>query len=562
MNLKYYAFLLIGSIILSFLLYANTIKGEFVYDDHVFVNVEEFKKPGGVLLTLKDPYFISKTTTDNATMRPLTSFTFALNFALFGKSAASFHIVNILLNGFASFLVFIVVYLLFRNKRLSFISALLFLFLPIHTEAVASIKARDEILSAIFILLSWILFIKATYFSKVRWLYLGLSAFVFSLAVFSKEFAITAPFLFLFVFYIQHRPRIKKIIKIFSVFLPAYFFYLYLAGELLIKIALGKGSGYFIVNPLLGSDYIIRFWTAFKIAFLYISKTVFPINLSASYDYNQLTLVSNPLNSWATILGIFLLGLLLIIMFYKKTVSTPIGIGAAIFLISYVIYSKFIVVGGQIMAERWVYFASIGICLLMAVFIEVIYKRNKISAILLLIVILSMYSIIIIQRNTVWLNEKTLFESMVNTSPNSIVGHKMLSFSYLRERDYERALPHIEESMRIYIGYEMIGPMIDLLSSYDSKNQTLGRVIVKRGGGEVNSKLLALSLAKDRKYEQSLKVLDDLIKTKPEWENSPIALFTYGINYYKLGQLDQAEKYFQWVPGENKDDKIKYLEAF
>lgn len=561
MSLKYYLFLFVGSIAISFLLYANTIKGQFVYDDHVFVNVEEFKKPGGVLLTLKDPYFISKTTPDNNTIRPLTSFTFALNFALFGESTASFHVVNILLNALASFLVFIVINLLFKNKRLSFISALLFLFLPIHSEAVASIKARDEILSAVFILLSWICFIKATYFSKIQFLYLGLSAFMFLLAVFSKEFAITAPFLFLLVFYIQHRPRIKKLIKIFSVFLPVYFFYFYLAYELLIKIALGKGSGYFIVNPLLESDYIVRFWTAFKIAFLYISKTIFPINLSASYDYNQLTPVNNPLNSAETIAGIGLLILLIIAIFYRKTRLTPVGIGAAVFLISYLIYSKFIAVGGQIMAERWVYFASVGICLLMAVFVEIIYKKNRISAVLLLIVILSVYSIIIIQRNNVWLNEKSLFESMVRTSPNSITGHKMLSFSYLRERDYEKALFHIEESMRIYIGYEMIGPMIDLLSLYDSESQKSGRVIVKRGSGEVNDKLLALSLAKDGEYEKSLKILDDLM-VNPKRENSPIVLFTYGANYYKLGRLDLSEKYYQWIPGENKENKIKYLSSF
>lgn len=548
------------AILVSFLLYGNSIPGQFVYDDRAFVDVEEFKEPGGLWLTLSDPSFITKVTAHRG-IRPLSSFTFALNFFLFGESPVSFHIVNIVLHALASFLVFIVVDLLFKNKMLSLFSAALFLWLPIHTEAVAFIKARDEILLAIFVLLAWVAFIKATYRPNIHWPWLGGSALLFFLALLSKEFALTAPFLFLFVYYIRHRAPLKNIVVIFSAFLPIYFLYWLLARDFIFQGAAGSGNS-FTINPLLGDSYLVRFWTAFKIAWLYIAKIIFPVNLSASYDYNQLTLVANPLESWQALLGIMLLALFVISMVYKKIAATPIGIGAATFFIPYFIFSKFIVVGGQIMGERWVYFASAGICLMMAFVLEKFYRRNKKLALVCLVLVLGMYSAVIIQRNPVWRNELALFESMVETAPNSIQGHKALALAYLKAGDYERAIPHVEASMRIYIDYEPIILMLRTLSSYYSDEEKSGKKVVVRGIGEVNNRLLALAQARDGKHVESLKTLENLVAIKPERQENPIVLFTYALNYHALGNTTALENYLEWVPGSTREGKFKNLESF
>jgi len=307
---------------------------------------------------------------------------------------------------------------------------------------------------------------------------------------------------------------------------------------------------------------MIRFWTAFKIAFLYITKTVFPINLSASYDYNQLTLVHNPFMSWQALAGMVLLALLVVSVLYKRTAASPIGIGAMIFLISYFVFSKFTVVGGQIMGERWMYLASLGICLMMAYALEKLYRRNRVFAIVCLVLTLSTYSAVIIRRNPVWANEMTIYESMAKTAPNSIQGHKALALAYLGEGDYEKAIPHVEASMRIYIGYEPITSMLQVLASYYSENQKSGKGIVVRGTGETNSLLLAMANAREGKPRQSLELVNSLVADKPERKESPIVLFTYALDYYQLGDMETLEQYLPWVPGESREAKLKNLAAF
>lgn len=561
MNQKYANIgIFILAVLISFVLYGNTIPGEFIYDDRVFVDIQKLKGTENLWLTLSNPHLIAEQTA-NQTFRPLSSFTFALNFFLFGESPASFHVVSILLNALAGFLVFRVVELLFENRRIAIFSTLLFLFLPIHTEAVAFIKARDEILSAIFILLSWIVFIRAVYGPKVRWWLLAGSAGLFFVALLAKEFSLSAPILFLFVLYLQRELAIKKMSQIFAIFLPVYGFYFWLAHEIIIK-GIARGSNFFIINPLTESSYVIRFWTSFKIAFLYVLKIIFPINLSASYDYNQLTLISDPLQSPEAIAGIVILSLFAIILVSKKIASTEIRVAVAVFVIPYFIFSKFFFSGGQIMGERWVYFASLGICLLFALILEKIYKKNKVLAIAFLVVVLSVYSVVIIQRNNVWLNEKNLFESMVKDAPNSVQGHKALAQAYLKQGDYEKAIPHVEASMRIYVNYGPNTSMLKILASYYSDKRGADRGVVVRGSGEINNRLLALAYAKDGKNEESLDVLDKLLLANPARRESPIVLFAYALNYFKMGDLASLENYLQWVPGITKEDKLKNLGSF
>jgi len=184
MSRKHLFLVFLGSLAISFLLYGNGIKGNFVYDDQFFAGRSELRSAGHLANLWLEPYEPSRSY--NGVYRPLAIFSFSLNFVLLGSSPVSFHTINIILNAVSVFLLFILVLKLFDNINLALFSALFYGFLPIHTEAVAFIKSRDELLATIFILLAWLLFIKSTE-KSINWKGIFGSSVLFLLSLLSKE---------------------------------------------------------------------------------------------------------------------------------------------------------------------------------------------------------------------------------------------------------------------------------------------------------------------------------------------------------------------------------------
>lgn len=74
------------------------------------------------------------------------------------------------------------------NQDLAFLAALIFTMHPVHSEAIANVKSRDEIFSLIFISLTFLYTFKFLETKKTK--HLLLSAVMFFLALLSKEYAI------------------------------------------------------------------------------------------------------------------------------------------------------------------------------------------------------------------------------------------------------------------------------------------------------------------------------------------------------------------------------------
>lgn len=80
-----------------------------------------------------------------------------------------------------------------KNPDLAFLAALLFTMHPIHSEAIANVKSRDEIFSLIFVSLTFLYSFK--YIETKTWKDLFWASFMFLLAVLSKEYAVFLLFL-------------------------------------------------------------------------------------------------------------------------------------------------------------------------------------------------------------------------------------------------------------------------------------------------------------------------------------------------------------------------------
>ncbi|MDP3953806.1 MAG: tetratricopeptide repeat protein [bacterium] len=434
------------SIALSFILYGNTIPGDFVYDDKFFSDRSELKTLDHLSQIWLEPYVGSEVA---GAYRPVAIFSFSLNFIIFGSSPVSFHVINIILNGIAVFLLFLLILKLFNNWKLAIFSALFYAVLPIHTEAVAFIKSRDEIIGTIFTLLAWLLFIKSTSDENINWKGVFKSGLLFFIAVLSKEALILSPIIFIIFFYFKRRPSLKKLFEISTIFVPIYLLYFMMRLKALGIYAFGNSGYDFIANPLFQSNVQERLWTPFKIVAIYLEKILIPIKLSATYFYNQVTLVSSPAHSVQALIGIIIFATLIFLVVHKKTRTTPYGVGALIFLVPYFMVSKFIFKAADIVAERWMYFPTTGLSLIAGYLVYKVYDYKKVVGIILMASIVFVYGYMIMTRNRVWLSSESLFGSMVKDAPNSVQGYKMMYFLYMNHRPPEEVAQFIEKAHKI-----------------------------------------------------------------------------------------------------------------
>src|SRR3972149_7555568 len=148
-------------IILSFLYYGNTLTHEYALDDAIVINQNLFTKNGisGIQDILSYDTFTGffgkeKKLVEGGRYRPFSLITFAIEYEFFGLSPHISHFINIALYAFTAIMLFLVLSALFAGYRqkyrflnIPFITTLIFIIHPVHTEVVANIKGRDEILA-------------------------------------------------------------------------------------------------------------------------------------------------------------------------------------------------------------------------------------------------------------------------------------------------------------------------------------------------------------------------------------------------------------------------------
>jgi hypothetical protein len=156
----------------------------------------------------------------------------------------------------------------------------------------------------------------------------------------SKETALLSPFLFFAVLLIQRRKGFIYSIRLLLPFLFSYSLYFLFRFIALGPALFNRDYVYFIFDPLrYVIDPAVRFYTAFKIAFLYLVKIIAPYNLSATHSYNGVELAEGFFKPPGAFFGLVFIAVLISLAIYKKTRTTPLGIGSLVFLLSYAVYS-------------------------------------------------------------------------------------------------------------------------------------------------------------------------------------------------------------------------------
>ena len=130
------------------LAYANSLQGPFVFDDRGTI-VENH-----TIETLFDSSVLSAPRETPTAGRPVSNFSFAVNYALGGRDVTGYHVVNVALHLSCAVLFFALARRFMPSVSLAFAAALLWTLHPLNSEAVTYVTQRTEVLMALLLLLT------------------------------------------------------------------------------------------------------------------------------------------------------------------------------------------------------------------------------------------------------------------------------------------------------------------------------------------------------------------------------------------------------------------------
>ncbi len=379
--------------IVSMWVYYGTTENLFVWDSyHYLLGYTDHISS----LTVENLWWMA-TSLEFYNWHPLTWFSWALDYQLYGGlSAWGFHFSNNLLHAINSALMFVLILTTLglvnpvaekfairkdnNSLAAAFLASLLFAVHPQHVESVAWVAERKDLLCQLFLLLSLLAYVKyvtCSQLTRKRWY---LTTFgLFFLAVLSKPMAVTFPVVLLLVdIYPLRRTRLAK--PIFSAvhqksFLSLLvekvpFFLMSLVLVLTTVMAQDTAIGTMVEFPVMA-----RIVNAVHSTIFYLEKFLIPLWLSPHYSYFQIEGSESALKAllvFSIFLGITLAAFLawrkqkrawlIAWIFYLVTLSPVLGL---------------IQVGFQGAADRYVYFPTVPVYLLIAGGIFLTIKQRR-----------------------------------------------------------------------------------------------------------------------------------------------------------------------------------------
>lgn len=532
--------------VVGVIVYANTFHHGFVYDDVFFNEIPIYRTLAGIPVAFQVPYVADSPAT--AAYRPLPTATFILTYVFFGSSAVPFHVVNVLLHASICVLIYLVLKKSLSVPTVVAVStALLFAVLPIHTEVVANIKSRDELLYILSFLVMTMFFLKAVSSQtkqKILWLLIASVCYMFSLL--SKEYAVLTPLIVIVFALVVQKHAVKKIFFSSFCFVPPLMLYFFLRSQAFGISLASEDLAPYISNPLIYSSLWVRVLTGFSILWTYIEKIFFPLHLSASYHFAHFVPVANPLESFSFAGGVIVFLFLLLLFCYVFFKKNAIFVGLIIFIFSYLPISQFIKPRSDIIAERWMYLPSLGLLLVFCSFMYWIWKKNKKLYIVLLSMLLLAYGYRTVVRNNVWKSGSTLYASFLVDAPESAATHNLLSWEMLKNGDIDKAEEHAEKAQAIYPEgiklYNLFATISTLKHNYSDAERYLDLSSTLNPNGIEMLRLRSGMYYQMGDYPRAYDAIDKLIRLKRIYRFEDI--FSYAIILLKLKRYDEAAEWF------------------
>jgi tetratricopeptide (TPR) repeat protein len=522
----------------SFLAYANSLGGDFVFDDteQIVENVDvrswnnlekaftthvwAFReRPDALRIPDPPPYY-----------RPIFTVLLTVGYQLIGLWPQGWHLLSLLVHILCSVGVYFVIQQFSGKKHVASIAALVFAVFPVHVESVSWISGVTDPLYSVFFLASFYSYMK--FRATGRRLHLAVSLSMFIISTFSKEPGLSLVAL-IFVYELikptgaasslaaaggkQSDVSRSSFSSVFAASARALPFF---AAALIYLVARYQVLGGLTwENPTAyHGPGIHLFYTLVWVAGVYISHTLWPFDLSIAYYSSVVTSATS---------GRFLIPALIFsagaiaLFIYRKRISREVWFALALFFIPLLPVLDVRQLGVEyLFADRYLYLSIAGYAYLMGLGLSKLAESNlpsipatrraAISTAALAVILISFTSVTA-RENLSWRDSYSLWSNVARIRPGSWAAHYNTAIALLDMKRYGEAREALERTARIESGEACI---------FDA----LGRAAAAMG-----DKAAAI-----KSFEYALELEPELFES----------LNNLGTVYFKSGDFKSAEKYF------------------
>ncbi|HMC83410.1 MAG TPA: tetratricopeptide repeat protein [Candidatus Polarisedimenticolia bacterium] len=422
-------------VLLSFLLYGNTLSNAFVHDDKPLVAENRLiREPGGLGRIFSSGYWTTGDQSVPELYRPVAVATLALNHFLGGANPIGYHLINILLHACVCALVYGLALELSAGTAVAWAGALLFAVHPVHTEAVAPVVGRTEILAAGFFLSALLLDRIAQRRTARRYRFLAGASLCYLAALFSKENAVAFPAVLLLTDLVlpsggDYRQVLRRRSWEYGLYLSATV--VYLGARYAVLGGIVRSITKPIDNPILAADSWTGFLTALIAAGKYVGLLLWPLHLSADYSRDQIPLATGLFDP-RLLLSFLLLAAGVVGVVWGWRRSRWVAWSVLFYAVTMLPASNILIPIGTLFAERLVYLPSVGFCLLGGLAFAAIRGRQAAAASALLGVVLVFGSARTIARNRIWHDDGVFAVATAVDAPRSAKAQHNLG-AYLQD---------------------------------------------------------------------------------------------------------------------------------
>jgi protein O-mannosyl-transferase len=451
----------------AFLLYRNTVPNDYTLDDAIYYTGNKFVQQDfkGMKGIFTKSTFFGFNGKNDILYRPLPLACFAVQHSFFGNNPHANHFVNVLLYSLCcSFLLFLLCRLL-RGTSLAvlFCITLLFTAHPVHTEVVASIKGQDEILAFLFFILT-LHFLLLHDDRKSKW-FLAASVSSFFLCILCKEHGLTMLGILPLALYTFRSTKAKNIALRMVPFCIAALSYLLFRNSILDHFTFGEPLAVINNTLMAAHNTADQLATAFVILGKYLRLLFIPWPLCWDYSYNQI-----PITDWAdpkAIISLAVYAGMLAGGVAGAIKKSPLAFTALFFLLSFSLSSNLFMKIGVTLGERLLFTPSLGFCIAAVIVVSKTTARLRFRiplAAAAMAAVIAAYAVIIINRNTDWKDNFTLFSRDIVKNRSSASAHNSLGANILYKGRLEkdtsakaellsRAIAEFRQSVAIFPGY-------------------------------------------------------------------------------------------------------------
>ena len=454
--------------LVTFGIYWNALQGDFIWDDRgIILDQTGYLENWRNLFSSFTQPFFGKT----PFYRPLLIASFITDYHLWGVNPFGFHLTNVFLHALNGCMVYVFVFLLFKQRYLALSSGVLFATHPIQTEAVAWISGRNDVILTFFSLLTIILYLRwrSNLKGAGRLLtYLGCLV-SYCCVLLTKESGIIVLALIMLVDYFFRTPFFDSSEGRRKVYLPlilisALYFYarMSILGNTGIET---HGQG---LAPL--------FFGIASTYTYYIKMLLLPLVQTASPVLPSFTSCTD----LKCIASLFLAASLVIItaLCWRRFRELS-------FIILWILVALLPVSGIVSLTipalEHRLYLASVSFSIMIPLLLSRVsplthYERFSQGARkmipLILLLLMCVYSIKTVTRNTLWRDEHHFWLNTVRHAPFSAFAHNNLGIVYAKEGEYREAIKAFETALSLPGDHPALTPQCNHTQVYNNLGRT------------------------------------------------------------------------------------------